>query len=90
MTQAQKEVARELLSLSYTRGFESMHPLEPIAAKFGLTTAALYDKNTESGILFKYGPRGNGALTISKEGTHVGVFMDMREQLERWSDFKGI
>ena len=84
MTENQKAICRELLELSYGNGFNS-YPLKPIAAKLGITDI-LYDKNTETGILWELGAFGSGviAVTDNGRGLYAGVMRDTHEQLEAW------
>jgi len=61
MTLDQKKVLRELLAQSIEHGFGSGYPLAPIAAKLGITEP-LYDNETNTGILWEFGPYGDGTI----------------------------
>jgi len=88
MTDVQKAICHALLTLSYQRGFDSSFPLEPIADKLGMTVAEIYDENTEQGVLWEYGPYGNGMLDFSSCGRFAGVTIDTRDLLANWCDFR--
>jgi len=49
-------------------------------------TDILYDKNTETGILWELGAFGSGviAVTDNGRGLYAGVMRDTHEQLEAW------
>jgi hypothetical protein len=57
----QKRVLRELLNQSIQNGFGCSYPLKPIADKFGITEP-LYDNNTNTGLLWEFGPHGSGLI----------------------------
>lgn len=64
MTLEQKKVLRELLAQCIKYGFDASHPLKPIADKLGITEP-LYDNNTNTGLLWKFGPHGDGLISAS-------------------------
>ena len=61
MTLDQKKVLRELLAQAIEHGFGSSYPLKPIADKLGITEP-LYDNNTNTGLLWEFGPHGSGDI----------------------------
>lgn len=87
MTDQQKQIVRELLRRSYSDGFDHLYPLKPIANEMGITPLDIYDENTETGILWEYGPHGNGFLRFDLG--HAGVVVEVRDLLENWSDYRG-
>lgn len=62
MTKNQKRVLEELLNLCYSQGFDFSYPLEPIAKKLNIEEP-LYDNNTNTGILWEFGPHGSGHIS---------------------------
>lgn len=61
MTLNQKKALRELLSQAISHGFDSLYPLAPIAAKLGIEEP-LFDNNTNTGLLWEFGPHGSGLI----------------------------
>lgn len=86
MTDTQKAICRELLKISYECGFGSYYPLAPIAAKLGIEGGlALYDANTESGVLWDLGENGKALLGISRDGFSASVHIETLDLIEAWS-----
>ena len=83
MTTEQKQICKELIRLSIEHGFGCRYPLAPIAEKFKIKEP-LYDNDTNTGILWKLGPHGNGILDISHTGQSAGVDYDTHQMLENW------
>jgi hypothetical protein len=89
MHEKAKLVIRELLRLSYAKGFGCLFNLAEIAADYGVTEL-LYREETEEGILFEYGPYGHELLDVQDHGDgsiHAGVNLEMKETAEHWSNF---
>lgn len=61
MTLLQKRVLRELLRESIDHGFGCSHSLAAIAKKLGIDEP-LYDNNTNTGLLWEFGPHGSGLI----------------------------
>lgn len=85
MTLPQKKVLRELLAQSIEHGFGSGYSLKRIAEKLGITEP-LYDNNTNTGLLWEFGPYGSG--TINARGdwpdAYASIGYDESHQLEHW------
>ncbi len=82
MTDLQKKALLLLIRTADDNGYAHVHPLGPIAEKCGLTVAELYDSNTESGILFEFGPQGAGYIEVC--GTRAVPVRETRDMLEGW------
>ena len=89
MTPQQKAICRELLALAYKAGFGCYYPLAPIAAKLGIKRR-LYDNNTNTGLLWNLGKHGSGLLDITTDGTAACVPYELKDEVARYSGFKGI
>lgn len=61
MTLTQKQALRELLAQAVDHGFGSSYSLKSIADKLGITEP-LYDNNTNTGLLWEFGPHGSGLI----------------------------
>lgn len=61
MTLPQKKALRELLRMSIEHGFGCGYRLKDIADKLGITEP-LYDNNTNTGLLWEFGPHGEGLI----------------------------
>lgn len=85
MNEKQKLACRELLRLSYANGFDSAYPLASIATQLGSTTQELYNGNTETGLLFEFGEKGNALLWFTNSGDAAGVCVETKDLLEAWS-----
>ena len=87
MNAQQKAVCRELLALSYESGFHH-YPLAPIAEKLGIK-GALYDNNTNKGLLWKLGRHGSGILDVSTDGKTAAIPFDQRGPIANWCGYRG-
>lgn len=84
LTLNQKLVLRELLRLSVENGFGCLYDLQPIAEKLKITEP-LYDGNTETGILWDFGPRGSGMIFVHGHQwpeTSAGISYDFHMMIE--------
>lgn len=94
MTLDQKKCLRELLAQCIEHGFSSSYPLKPIADKLGITEP-LYDNNTNTGVLWEFGPHGNGYIMARGDwpNAYASLEYDMAHMIENWthrlSDPKG-
>ena len=86
MTIVQKKVLRELLKQSIEHGFGSMYPLAPIAEKLGITEV-LYDNNTNTGLLWEFGPHGTGTIFARGDWPEAAASIDydMASSIENWT-----
>jgi hypothetical protein len=86
LTKDQRSISRELLRLSFEGGFGIGYPLAPIAKQLGVPDGlALYDENTNAGILWSLGDLGSNLLTVANNGEWAAVNLDTYELLEAWS-----
>lgn len=85
MTLNQKLVLRELLNLSIENGFGCGYSLKPIADKLGITEP-LYDENTSSGLLWKFGPYGDGYINARGDwpDSYASMSYDDGKMIENW------
>lgn len=72
MTTTQKKICKKLIALSIEHGFGNLYPLQPIADELGIKEV-LYDNNTNTGILWEFGPYGTGDLYFSPKGDSASV-----------------
>lgn len=86
MTLPQKLALRELLSQCIENGFSGSYPLAPIAAKLGITEP-LYDNNTNTGLLWEFGPHGKGYVDASGDwpNAYAGISYDFAPMIENWT-----
>ena len=86
MTINQKRVLRELLGLSIEHGFGCGYPLAPIAEKLGITEP-LYDNNTNTGLLWEYGPHGKGLIMARGDwpDSYASMDYDTARMIENWT-----
>lgn len=84
MTPNQRAICRELLRLNYDKGFGEMFYLPTIAAKLKISEP-LYDDNTETGLLWDLGPKGEALLEVTDDGKWAGVNFEARDMVEAWS-----
>lgn len=63
---------RLLLELSYEHGFHYF-PLSVLAESLSVRSEALYDNDTNTGVLWSLGPHGEGALDVTSDGTAIGI-----------------
>lgn len=75
MTLDQKKVLRELLAQAVEHGFAPSYPLAPIAQKLGITEP-LYDNNTNTGLLWQFGPHGSGLIYASGNWPDASASID--------------
>lgn len=78
MTDIQKKVIRKLLELSYENGFH-WFPLKMVS---DLPESDLFDRNTETGLLYDIAQFGKGYVEIDRSSIHINF--DLKDQLERW------
>ena len=83
MTLPQKQIIRELIDLSIAGGFGVGYPLAPIAEKFGITDP-LYDNNTETGVLWDMGQKGEGWVYVMGDGRSASVSYEEHTMLANW------
>lgn len=85
MTIDQKKVLRELLHLSIENGFGCLYSLKPIADKLGITEP-LYDNNTNTGVLWKFGPFGDGIINARGDwpDSCASISYHEAQMLENW------
>lgn len=89
MTEQQKTIARELLSRAYHYGFGARLPLQPVADKTGIPVKEIFDKNTESGIMYEFSQWGHtGLFDFSTDSKSVRAETDTLNLAEHWSDFR--
>ncbi len=86
MTLDQKKVLRELLRQSIDSGFGCSYPLAPIAEKFGIKEP-LYDNNTNTGLLWKFGPHDQGYIDASGDwpDAYASICYDFAGMIEAWT-----
>lgn len=86
MTLPQKQVLRELLNMSVEHGFGCLYPLAPIAAKLGITEP-LYDNNTNTGLLWEFGPHGDGYINARGDWPEAaaGIAYHDAQTIENWT-----
>ena len=61
----QKHLARELLFLCYEFGFDRAYSLDWLARRTGLSTSDLYDERGRLGVLWEFGPLGDGFILVT-------------------------
>ena len=85
MTLDQKKALRELLEQAIKHGFGCSHPLKPIADKLGITEP-LYDNNTNTGLLWEYGPHGSGLIYASGNwpDAYASIEYATASMIENW------
>lgn len=85
MTLDQKKVIRELLRLSVDQGFGCGYPLAPIAEKLGIKDP-LYDNETNTGVLWDFGPYGKGFVDAHGDWptATASISYDFAHMLENW------
>lgn len=87
MTLTQKIVLRELLAQSIAHGFEGMYPLAPIAEKLKIEEP-LYNNNTNTGLLWEFGPHGNGMIYARGDWPNACASIDYHygaAMIENWT-----
>ena len=86
MTLDQKKCLRELLHLCIEHGFGSSYPLLDVAAKAGVKEP-LYDNNTNTGVLWEFGPHGSGYINARGDWPRAvaGIDYDMAPLIENWT-----
>lgn len=87
MTLPQKKVLRELLVQAIEHGFGCSYPLKPIADKLGITEP-LYDNNTNTGLLWEYGPHGSGLIDARGDWPDACASVDYHygaSMIEAWT-----
>lgn len=72
--------------MSIEHGFGGGYPLAPIAEKFGITDP-LYDNNTNTGLLWEFGPHGSGHINARGDWpkSYASISYDEAQQLEHWT-----
>lgn len=85
MTLPQKLILRELLGMCIEHGFGGLYPLAPIAQKLGITEP-LYDNNTNTGLLWEFGPHGSGYIFARGDwpNASAAIDYDTGRMIENW------
>ena len=85
MTLPQKRILRELLDMHIEHGFGGLYPLAPIAEKLGITEP-LYDNNTNTGLLWEFGPHGDGTIYARGDWPDACASIEygMASLIEKW------
>lgn len=86
MTLLQKRALRELLNESIDHGFGCSHSLKAIAIKLGIKEP-LYDNETNTGLLWEYGPHGEGLIHASGNWpeAYASIAYSMAGMIENWT-----
>jgi len=87
MTLDQKRALRALLAQAISHGFGSYYPLAPIAEKLGITEP-LYDNNTNTGLLWEFGPHGSGLIDARGDWPNAHASVDYgygASMIEAWT-----
>lgn len=86
MTLDQKRILRALLSRSIASGFGVLYPLAPIAQQLGITEP-LYDNNTNTGLLWEFGPHGKGLIFARGDwpDAQASIDYDSAAMIENWT-----
>lgn len=85
MTLPQKQVLRELLRMSIENGFGSGFSLKPIGEKLGISDI-LYDNNTNTGLLWEFGPHGDGIINARGDwpDSYASIAYHDAHMIENW------
>jgi hypothetical protein len=81
------KVIRKLLELSYANGFDSFYRTETLAEAINKPREYVLNTDTETGLLWEYGPLGKGMLAFSHDGDAVSVPVDSLGLLSHWSGY---
>lgn len=86
MTLPQKKALRELLNMSIEHGFGGGFSLAKIAEKLGITEP-LYDNNTNTGLLWEFGPHGSGIINARGDwpDSYASISYDESRLLDSWT-----
>lgn len=86
MTLDQKRALRELLQQSIDHGFGYSHSLAEIAKKLNITEP-LYDNETNTGLLWQYGPHGDGLIDARGDwpDAYASIDYSMAGMIEAWT-----
>jgi hypothetical protein len=86
MTTNQKRVIKALLNKSIEYGFGSGYSLKEIADELGISEV-LYDNETNTGILWEFGPYGHGYIYAHGDwpNSYASISYDFAQILENWT-----
>jgi hypothetical protein len=87
MTNDQKKIIKRLIALSIDNGFGTFFDVSEICKEEGISPdIVIHDEDKEEGILWAYGPYGNGMLSFSQgDQLHASVSYDTHELLANWA-----